>query len=421
MSGHSHYQPKLAITRWLDARLPIIRMGAEFFSFPSPRNLNYWWAFGAILSFILIAQIITGIILAMHYDPANAFDSVQRIRRDVNFGWLLQPLHAVGASMFFLACYVHMFRGLYYGSYKAPRELVWILGCVLYLLMVATAFLGYCLPDGQMSLWGATVITGFFSAIPVVGEQIQTWVLGGYAVDQPTLNRFFSLHYVLPFVILGIVGLHVWGLHVVGQNNPMGISTKTDADSLAFHPYYTVKDGFAIAIFGLIFAFFVFYLPDALGHADNYVRSDLLKTPDHIVPEWYFLPFYAILRAVPDKLMGVLLMFGAIAVLFILPWLDNSKVRSMRFRPVARWFFLGFVIACLGLGWCGAELPDDFVFKTGAHSGLTFLWFARVLTIYYFLYFLVILPVLGLIEKPRARPKSISEPVLAESEHEATS
>jgi len=354
MSGHpSTYEPKYGATKWLDQRLPIIRMGADFMTFPSPRNLNYWYTFGGILTLCLVSQIITGVILAMHYVPHTelAFESVQRIRRDVPFGWLLQPMHAVGASMFFFAVYVHMFRGLYYGSYKAPREVLWIIGCLIYLVMMATGFLGYTLPWGQMSFWGATVITGFFGAVPVVGESLQQWLLGGYAVDNATLNRFFALHYLLPFVIAALVGVHVWALHHVGQNNPIGITPKTKKDTLSFHPYYTVKDGFAVVVFLLIFAFFLFYQPDALGHADNYIEADALKTPPHIVPEWYFLPFYAILRAVPDKLAGILLMLGAIAVLFVLPWLDTSKVRSMRFRPVARGFFWIFLFFCFILGW----------------------------------------------------------------------
>ncbi|NNE57643.1 MAG: cytochrome b/b6 [Hellea sp.] len=412
MSGHpSTYEPKNGFTKWMDQRLPIIRMGADFMTYPSPRNLNYWYTFGGILTLCLVAQIITGIILAMHYTPSvdAAFESVQRIKRDVPFGWLLQPMHAVGASMFFFAVYIHMFRGLYYGSYKAPREMVWILGCVIYLVMMATGFLGYTLPWGQMSFWGATVITGFFGAIPVVGESVQQWLLGGYAVDNATLNRFFSLHYLLPFVIAAIVGLHVWAMHHAGQNNPVGIEPKSKEDTLSFHPYYTAKDFFAICIFLLIFAYFLFYYPDSLGHADNYIEADALETPAHIVPEWYFLPFYAILRAVPSKLLGILLMFAAVAVLFILPWLDTSKVRSMRFRPVTKLWFILFVIACFVLGWHGALSPDDPV------MGVKSVWWSRAATLYYFSFFLIILPVMGLIETPKDRPDSITKSVLGEA------
>ena len=375
MSGNSTYEPKTAFTRWLDARLPIVRLASDsFIDFPTPRNLNYWYTFGGILTVCLMVQIITGIVLAMHYVPNidYAFASVQRIDRDVNFGWLIRSIHAVGASMFFLAVYMHIFRGLYYGSYKAPREILWILGVVIYLLMMAAAFLGYVLPWGQMSFWGAMVITNLFGALPLIGEPVTQWLWGGFTVGNETLNRFFSLHYLIPFLIAGVVGLHVWALHVPGNNNPTGISVKTAADTLPFHPYYTVKDGFAIVVFLLIFAGFVFYAPDVLGHADNYIEANALVTPAMIVPEWYLLPFYAILRAVPDKLGGVILMFAAIGVLFVLPWLDTSKVRSMRYRPMARWFFGFFVVACLGLGWAGAELPDTKVPVLGA-IGVDFL------------------------------------------------
>ncbi|MGD2132670.1 MAG: cytochrome b/b6 [Maricaulaceae bacterium] len=419
MSGPSTYEPKTAFTKWLDARLPILRLQSEVLTFPTPRNLNYWWTFGGILSLCLMVQIITGIVLAMHYVPHvdYAFDSVQRIDRDVPFGWLLQNIHSVGASMFFIAVYIHMFRGLYYGSYKGPREVLWILGVVIYLLMMATGFLGYVLPWGQMSFWGATVITNFVSAFDGGSGLLTNWVWGGFAVDNPTLNRFYSLHFVLPFVIFAVVALHVWALHVVGNNNPTGISVKTNADTLPFHPYYTVKDAFAIGVFMVLFAVFVFFQPDALGHSDNYIEADPLKTPPHIVPEWYYLPFYAILRAVPDKLGGVILMFGSIGVLFILPWLDRSSVRSMRYRPIAQQFFVLFVIVCLLLGWCGANSPDALVFQTGVNEegepvGFGFVMLARICTAYYFAFFLIILPLLGLIETPKPRPASIDTAVL---------
>ncbi|KPP81306.1 MAG: ubiquinol-cytochrome c reductase cytochrome b subunit PetB [Oceanicaulis sp. HLUCCA04] len=421
MSGPSTYEPKTGFTRWLDSRLPVVRLGWDsFVDFPTPRNLNYWYTFGGILTVCLMIQIITGIVLAMHYVPHidHAFASVQRIDRDVNYGWLIRSIHAVGASMFFLAVYMHIFRGLYYGSYKAPRELLWILGVVIYLLMMAAAFLGYVLPWGQMSYWGAMVITNLLGAFPLIGGPITEWLWGGFSVGNATLNRFFSLHYLIPFLIAGVVGLHVWALHVPGNNNPTGIDVKSNRDTLPFHPYYTSKDGFAIVLFMVIFAFFVFYWPDALGHSDNFIPADPLVTPALIVPEWYLLPFYAILRAVPDKLGGVLLMFGAIGVLFILPWLDTSKVRSMRYRPLARWFFGFFVLACLGLGWAGAALPDDPVPGLGA-VGVDFLMMGRVLTVYYFAYFLVILPILGFVEKPASRPASIEESVLGNSSQSA--
>ena len=422
MSGHSNYEPKTGIERWLDTRLPVVRLAYDsMIDFPTPKNLNYWWTFGGILAVCLGIQLVTGIVLAMHYVPHvdHAFASVERIMRDVNYGWLIRYMHANGASMFFIAVYIHMFRGLYYGSYKAPREVLWILGCVIYLLMMATAFMGYVLPWGQMSFHGAVVITNLFGALPVVGEAITTWLWGGFAVDNPTLNRFFSLHFLLPFMIAGVVGLHIWALHVPGNNNPTGVNVKSKEDTVPFHPYYTVKDGFAIVVFLILFATFVFYNPNALGHADNYIPGNPLVTPAHIVPEWYFLPFYAILRAVPDKLGGVLLMFGAIAVMFVLPWLDTSKVRSMRYRPTAKLYFLIFVLACLVLGYCGGQLPDDHVipglstFKLLDADLNSFVWLSRVATIYYFAYFLVVLPVLGLTETPLPQPESISEPVLS--------
>jgi quinol-cytochrome oxidoreductase complex cytochrome b subunit len=425
MSGHSTYQPKNAFSRWMDARLPVGRLVWDsFVDYPTPRNLNYWYTFGGILSLCLGVQIITGIVLAMHYTPsaAGAFNSVEHIMRNVNYGWLIRYMHSNGASMFFIAVYLHMFRGLYYGSYKAPREALWILGCVIYLLMMATAFMGYVLPWGQMSFHGAVVITNLLGAFPIVGETITTLLWGGFAVDEPTLKRFFSLHYLLPFVIAGVVILHVWALHVVGQNNPTGVDPKSKADTVPFTPYATVKDGFAMSVFLILFATFVFFMPNALGHADNYIPADPLVTPAHIVPEWYFLPFYAILRAVPDKLMGVLAMFGAIGCLFALPWLDTSKVKSMRYRPQAQLYFVIFVVTCWILGVAGGKLPDDEVIPhlktfTLLDAELnSYVWLSRITTLYYFAYFLVVMPVLGLTEKPRPVPETISSPVLGDSD-----
>ncbi len=423
MSGHSTYEPKSAFERWLDTRLPIVRFGMDtMVSFPTPKNLNYWWTFGGILAICLVTQIVTGIVLAMHYDPnaANAFASVEHIMRDVNHGWMIRFIHANGASMFFLAVYIHIFRGLYYGSYKAPREVLWILGMVIYALMMATAFMGYVLPWGQMSFWGATVITNILGALPLIGDKITTLLWGGFAVDNPTLNRFFSLHYLLPFMIAGVVGLHIWALHVPGNNNPTGVDVKSKADTVPFHPYYTVKDGFAIIVFLILFSAFVFFAPDALGHADNYTVANSLVTPQHIVPEWYFLPFYAILRAIPNKLMGVLAMFGSIGVLFALPWIDTSKVRSMRYRPSARLFFFLFLIVCVVLGFCGANEPDKQVIPGFAGFQLldsnlnSFVWLSRLGTLCYFGYLLLVMPILGLTEKPLPTPESISTPVLTE-------
>jgi quinol-cytochrome oxidoreductase complex cytochrome b subunit len=381
--GHSTYEPKSGLTRWLDKRLPIMRLTHDsFVAYPTPRNLNYWWTFGAMLALCLGVQIVSGIVLAMHYIPHVdfAFSSVQRIERDVPFGWLIQNMHAVGASMFFLAVYIHMFRGLYYGSYKAPRELLWILGCIIYALMVVTGFLGYTLPWGQMSFWGATVITNILGALPLVGESIQVWIRGGGAIDQATLNRFFSLHYLLPFVIAGVVALHIWALHEAGQNNPTGVDVKTKQDTVPFTPHATLKDLFATSIFLILFAVFIFYMPDALGHADNYIPANPLQTPPEIVPEWYLLPFYAILRAfdfnigpIDSKLAGVLAMFASIGVLFVLPWLDTSRVRSMRYRPIARQFFLVFVIVCIFLGWCGGQNPGRILLKASSFQA-TLTW-----------------------------------------------
>ena len=404
MSGHIAYQPRSAFMKWMERRLPIAGLVySSFVVYPTPRNLNYWWTFGGILAFMLGVQIVTGIVLAMHYTPHAdlAFKSVEIIMRDVNYGWLLRYLHANGAAMFFLAVYIHIFRGMYYGSYKEPREVLWILGVIIYLLMMATGFMGYVLPWGQMSFWAATVITNLFSAIPLVGDPIVTWLWGGYAVGNPTLNRFFSLHYLLPFVIAGVVVLHIWALHVVGQNNPTGIEPKTEKDTVAFTPYATVKDSFFMACFCLLFAWFVFYIPNFLGHADNYIPANPAVTPTHIVPEWYYLPFYAILRAIPNKLLGVCALFGSILIWAFIPWLDTSRVRSARYRPLFKQFFWLWVIGFVLLGWLGSKPPE----------GL-YVVFARILTIYYFAYFIIVLPLLGIFEKTRPLPLSISDSVL---------
>ena len=412
-----------SLVRWVDHRLPVFSfMSHELYEYPTPRNLNYWWNFGSLAGIVLVIMIVTGITLAMHYTPHtdHAFDSVERIMRDVNYGWLIRYIHMNGGSMFFIVVYIHIFRGLYFGSYKAPREILWILGVVILLLMMATAFMGYVLPWGQMSFWGATVITNLFSAIPWgIGDWIVTLLWGGFAVDNPTLNRFFSLHYLLPFLIVGVVVLHIWALHVHGSNNPIGIDTKGQQDVIPFHPYYTIKDMFGLGVFLTFFALFVFFAPNFFGEPDNYIPANSLSTPAHIVPEWYFLPFYAILRAVPDnfiggwttewlgfiifeaKLAGVLAMFGAIAVLFILPWLDRSPVRSSRFRPMYKWFFWIFLIDCLVLGYVGAKPAEG-----------VFIVIGRVATAWYFIHFLVVIPLLAKFETPKELPKSISEPVL---------
>jgi ubiquinol-cytochrome c reductase cytochrome b subunit len=417
MSAHeSNYNPTNAVEKWFDDRLPVVRfLKATIVDFPTPKNLNYWWTGGAILTFMLAVQIVTGIVLAMHYTPevTLAFDSVEAIRRDVNGGRMLQATHAVGASMFFIAVYIHIFRGLYFGSYKAPREVLWIIGVIIFVLMMATAFMGYVLPWGQMSFWAAAVITNIFAAIPVIGDPILQLLRGGFAVDNPTLNRFFSLHYLLPFIIAAVVGLHIWALHVPGNNNPVGVEVKSERDTLPFHPFYTMKDLFAVVVFCIPFAWFVFFAPDILGHPDNYIEANPLVTPPHIVPEWYFLPFYAILRAIDfnfildSKLLGVIAFGGSILILFFLPWLDTSKVRSGTFRPAFKWFYWLFVANFVLLAWYGAQTPDLKVL-----GPLTVADVSKASVAYYFAYFLVILPLLGRFERTRPLPNSISEAVL---------
>ncbi len=407
-----HYEPKAPLMKWIDDRLPLPRFvyGAVGAGYPVPRNLNYFWNFGVLAGVALMCQIVTGIVLAMHYaaDAGLAFDSVEHIMRDVNFGWLLRYAHANGASMFLLVVYIHIGRGLYYGSYKAPREMIWLLGVVIFLLMMATAFMGYVLPWGQMSFWGAQVITGFFSAIPLVGESIRIWLLGGFAPDDAALNRFFSLHYLLPFVTLGVIILHVWALHIPGSSNPTGVEVKGEQDTVPFHPYYTAKDGFGVGVFMLIYCAFIFFMPNALGHPDNYIPANPLATPAHIVPEWYFLPFYAILKSftadflfIPAKLWGVLAMFGSILLLFFLPWLDTSPVRSSNYRPLYRIFLVVLLIDVLVLGYVG-----------GAEATANNVILGQIASVYYFAHFLIILPIVAATERPRPMPNSITEAVL---------
>jgi ubiquinol-cytochrome c reductase cytochrome b subunit len=406
-----HYEPKQPLMRWIDEKLPLPRLvyNAIGAGYPVPRNLNYFWNFGVLAGLALVVQIVTGVTLAMHYaaNGAVAFGSVESIMRDVNAGWFLRYAHANGASMFLLVVYIHIARGLYYGSYKAPREMVWLLGVVIFLLMMATAFMGYVLPWGQMSFWGAQVITGFFSAIPLVGETIRIWLLGGYAPDNAALNRFFSLHYLLPFVTAGVIILHIWALHIPGSNNPTGVDVKSEADTVPFHPYYTAKDGVGVGVFMFVFAALIFFSPNMLGHPDNYIEANPLSTPAHIVPEWYFLPFYAILKSftadfiLPAKLWGVLAMFGSILLLFFLPWLDSSPVRSANYRPTYRWFLIVLLVDVLVLGYVG-----------GAEAIARNVIIGQIATAYYFLHFLVILPLVSRAEKPRPLPMSITEAVL---------
>jgi ubiquinol-cytochrome c reductase cytochrome b subunit len=367
---------------------PLIKEVNEFIvDYPTPSNLSYWWNFGFLAAMCLVVQIVTGIFLAMHYTPHVdlAFISVEHIMRDVNFGWLMRYAHANGASMFFIAVYIHIFRGLYYGSYAATREHVWGIGVIILFIMMGTAFMGYVLPWGQMSFWGATVITNLASAIPFIGDYIVYWLWGGFSVDNATLNRFFSIHYLLPFAIAALVLLHLILLHQDGSNNPLGISSKID--KIAFYPYYYVKDLLGIVAFGLFFAVFVFFYPNVLGHPDNYIEADPLVTPPHIVPEWYFLPFYAILRSIPDKLGGVIAMVMAILILLALPFLNTSEVRSSQFRPMHRKLFWLFFIDCVVLGWIGGNVPETPYIEIG-----------RIATAFYFAYFLILIPGLGLLE-----------------------
>lgn len=392
-----------AVVEWVDSRLPIFTLLVkEYRAFPTPKNFNYFWNFGAIAMVMLVLMIVTGIVLAMHYTPhaTMAFNSVERIMRDVNWGWMLRYMHMNGASFFFVAVYIHIFRGMYYGSYKKPRELLWIFGVLIFLLMMATAFMGYTLPWSQMGGWAATVITNLFSAIPVIGPKLVTLLWGGFSVDNPTLNRFFSLHYLLPFVILGVVILHVWALHVTGSNNPLGIEPKGPQDTIPFHPYYTAKDTFGLSIFLILYVIVTFWFPNVFAHPDHFVQYDPMVTPPHIVPEWYFLPFYAILRSVtfdigipftdiifiPAKLGGVIAMFGAVIVLFFLPWLDSHPVRSARFRPRYKFALLALVIDFILLGYVGMEAADAVKF------GIPLVYVGQACTAYYFAFFLVVLP-----------------------------
>nr|YP_010507974.1 apocytochrome b [Phytophthora ilicis]UXG56320.1 apocytochrome b [Phytophthora ilicis] len=355
--------------------------------YPTPINLNYFFGFGSLAGIMLVVQILTGIFLAMHYTPHIdlAFNSVEHIMRDVNNGWLIRYTHANGASFFFIVVYVHIFRGLYYGSYITPREALWCSGVIIFILMMATAFMGYVLPWGQMSFWGATVITNLFSAIPLIGKDIVDWLWGGFAVDNPTLNRFFSLHFTFPFVIVGAVLIHLILLHEVGSNNPLGITLKTE--NIPFYPYFYTKDLFGLMVLFLVFFIFVFYYPNTLGHPDNYIEANPMKTPLHIVPEWYFLPFYAILRSIPNKIGGVIAMFGSLVILLTIPFTNSSEIRSTAFRPIFKICYWLLVIAFLLLGWVG-QCPVEYPYT---EIGI-------ISMIYYFSFFIIIIPFLGKFE-----------------------
>jgi ubiquinol-cytochrome c reductase cytochrome b subunit len=367
---------------------PILQIANSYvIDSPQPSNISYLWNFGSLLGVCLIMQIITGVTLAMHYTPSVdlAFLSVEHIMRDVNYGWLIRYLHANTASFLFVFIYAHIGRGLYYGSYKNPRTLIWFIGVIIFILMMGTAFLGYVLPYGQMSLWGATVITNLLSAIPIIGKDLVELVWGGFSVSNATLNRFYSLHYLLPFVLAALAAVHLLAIHQHGSGNPLGITG--NVDRIPFHPYFTFKDLVTIILFLLALAIFVFYLPNALGHSDNYIPANPMQTPPSIVPEWYLLPFYAILRSIPNKLLGVIAMFSSLLILLILPLVDLSKIRGNTFRPFSKFVYWTFVInffLLMSLGACHVESP--------------YIEIGQICTAFYFSYFLILVPLSGLID-----------------------
>jgi quinol-cytochrome oxidoreductase complex cytochrome b subunit len=363
--------------------------------YPTPISLTYAWSFGSLAGITLVVQMISGIFLSTHYTPNIdlAFSSIEYIMRDVNNGWLLRYIHANGASMFFIVIYAHVCRGLYYGSYMEPRELLWCSGVVLLLLMMATAFTGYVLPWGQMSLWGATVITNMVTAIPVAGKPIVEWLWGGYTVANPTLNRFYSIHFLLPFIIAGVTLIHLALLHKVGSNNPIG--SDTGVDDIPFYPYFVSKDVFAFSVYLVVFATFVFYFPNVLNHPDNCIPADPLQTPAHVVPEWYFLPYYAILRSIPHKAGGIVAMLGSLLVLFLIPFTNTSDVRNTTYRPLFKIFFWIFILDFVILTWVGQKPVRDSFILTG-----------QIATLYYFLFFIVLIPVTGKIESILVHHKS---------------
>lgn len=416
MTMPSSYTPKSVLGRWFDKRLPIMRFIYGFgVSFPVPRNLNYFYTFGGILTLMLLSQILTGIVMSMHYVPdvSIAFDSRERFMRDGQFGWLFEPWHAVGASFFFIAAYIHLARGLYYGSHKKPRELIWIIGVLIYIVMMASAFLGYVLVWGMMSTSAASVISGLFKAVPFIGPWLHETLLGGFNIGQPTLNRFYSLHYLFPFILLGLVGLHVWAVHQVGQNNPTGVEVQSESETVPFTPFATVKDIFAISVFLIFFSWFLFYMPDYMGHPDNYIPGDTMSTSAHIVPEWYFLPFYAMLRAITFNIgpisstfAGVIVLVSSIVVLLFIPWLDRSKVKSARYRPLYKLFFWLFIADVVFLGWLGSQPISNATILS-----------AQIATAYYFVFFLVIMPFLPKFERYLMVPKSITEDMQEKSKN----
>jgi len=411
----SPYQPKSRLGQFMDKRLPLPRfIHQHILSFRVPRNLNYFFTFGGILTLMLLSQLLTGLVLAMHYVPDInlAFSSREHFMRDGHFGWLFGPWHQVGASFFFIAAYIHMARGLYYGSYKNPRELVWIIGVLIYLVMMACAFLGYVLVWGQMSSSAAAVLMGMARTIPLIGEGLAQLLLGGDSLGQPTLNRFYVLHYLLPIILVVLVFLHIWAVHQVGQNNPTGIEIQNPQnETVPFAPFALIKDLFAISIFCLFFAWFLFYMPDMMGQRDNFIEADLLKTSHHITPEWYFLPFYAMLRAIDidigpisGALAGLLALLGSLGVLLFIPWLDRSSVRSSRYRPFYKIFYWLLVADIIFLGWLGSQ-------SLGQEDSTTTIIWSQMATAYYFVFFLVILPFLPKFEKTPKLPDSLEQEI----------
>lgn len=408
MAKFPPYFPKTALARWFDKRLPFPRFFYNaFVIFPVPRNLNYFYTFGGILTVMLFSQLLTGLVLSMHYVPDVhlAFETGERFRREGQFGWLFRPWHCVGSSFFFIAVYIHVARGLYYGSYKNMREMVWVTGMFIYITMMAIAFFGYVLVWGMMSVSAASVVAGFLKAIPLVGTWLHETLLGGYSVGQAALNRFYVLHYLLSFVLLFFVGIHIFAIHKVGQGNPTGLAVQSDEETVPFAPYALIKDIFAITVFLVFFAWFLFYMPDYMGQAENYDVADPLKAPLRVVPEWYFLPFYAILRAITFNIgalsstfLGVVLLVGSVFVLIFVPWLDRSTICSARYRPVYQIFFWAFITDVVFLGYLGSrEISDSII-----------LW-TQLATAYYFIFFLIVLPILPLFEKSRPLPSSITE------------
>jgi ubiquinol-cytochrome c reductase cytochrome b subunit len=415
-----------ALVQWIDERFPLTSMWKQHLSeYYAPKNFNFWYYFGSLALMVLVIQILSGIFLTMHYKPdaALAFGSVEYIMRDVPWGWLVRYIHSTGASMFFIVVYLHMFRGLLYGSYRKPRELIWIFGMLIYLCLMAEAFFGYLLPWGQMSYWGAQVIVNLFSAVPFVGEDLSVWIRGDYVVSDATLNRFFAFHVIaIPLVLIGLVAAHILALHEVGSNNPDGVEIKKKKDpktgipldGIPFHPYYTVKDIVGVVVFLMVFTIVVFFLPEVGGYFleyNNFIPADPMKTPPHIAPVWYFTPYYAMLRAVPamfgSQFPGVIVMGAAVVIFFMLPWLDRGKAKSIRYRgPLFKGWLWTFVVTFVILGWLGVN-PTDFLGKVGSSDLEMATLLARIFTTIYFLFFLL-MPWYTAIDREQPEPERVT-------------